>query len=137
MRISDWSSDVCSSDLMPETSAARAMRSEGNEVIIINLSSRRGEPRSELKRRQPYRQRPSLLEKGEHNVSIGISPDRGRAKLSRLGTGRTASDEHFARRSLPQKRRRARARAIGARLKDRDQVADVGTRPRHLIAEPA
>src|SRR3546814_10227996 len=52
---------------MPETSAARAMRSEGNEVIIINLSSRRGEPRSELKRRQPYRQRPSLLEKGEHN----------------------------------------------------------------------
>src|SRR3546814_14295923 len=62
--------------------------------------------------------------------------DRGRAKLSRLGTGRTASDEHFARRSLPQKRRRARARAIGARLKDRDQVADVGTRQRDLIAEP-
>src|SRR3546814_10748210 len=46
------------------------------------------------------------------------------------------SNKHFARRTLPQKGRRARRCAIGPGLENGDEIAHFGARQRDLIAEP-
>src|SRR3546814_18723957 len=92
MRISDWSSDVCSSDLVRAEGAARIVRpaphGRGNQLIIdrrrlpdkiAHIAHDFGDPRRRMRDRQCWRRQQVMVLTG-HVVSVPQNRRNGNAK---------------------------------------------------------